>query len=182
MKTFLMSLTKWLLRLFGLVTLAFIVFVVASGFERYHYISIEGAEGVRMVERARPTLLGVQFFVGKVPVRYQAERPGYTLLFTMPEYIEGPALEIMPQPPGTTLRFNPEVGAPAEWCGSGAPSEATLSAPPWWFSAWECTPERARTHRVMRFDVLDANGNVLGHEEIPYQWISRGFSLLSDLG
>ncbi|MBI5138045.1 MAG: hypothetical protein HZA24_12015 [Nitrospirae bacterium] len=176
-----MSLTKWLLRLFGLALVAFLVYAWTPAFNRYHYILLEGAEGVGVVERAEvsPPMIGA--FIGTIPTRYQAERPGYTILFNVPEHGQGSALIITATPPGVTLQFEEEGGSAGDWCGRGEPWETFAVPPNWIFNAWRCAPERERTHRVMRFDVLDADGNVLGREAIPYRRVTDGFYFYLDL-
>lgn len=181
MKAFLLSLVKWSPRLFGLVVLAFLVYIWAPAFSRYHYLSLEGAEGVRVMERARANPPLVAFLIGTIPTRYRVERPGYTVRFNVPEYSQDSELAITVALPGATLHFEAEDGAPSAWCGQGMPGLTVTEPPHWWFTAWKCTPERERTHRVMRFDVLDADGAVLGHEEIPYRRVTRGFYFYLDL-
>lgn len=146
-------------------------------FEIYRYISLEDYPDAHIVERAQATPGEHRFFVGEIPTRYEIEREGYTLIFVVHPNNWGPAI-------GLTIRPFPErrihaerYPAPCtEWT---APSESGwlgYTIYPLCFKGdpWD------KVDKHLRFRVLDADGNVVAEEDIPYTIKRDGFFVYMD--
>lgn len=150
-------------------------------FETYRYISLEGYPDARVVQHAQATPGKHRFFVGEIPVRYEIERDGYTLVLEIDPRQWGPTIDLSVRPypeyrigfpsdaerrPGPCVEWVTSDRIPGRWlyrfrhCGDSAP--------------WEGLDKH------LRFQVLDADGNVVADEDAPYTIKRDGFFVYTD--
>gem|GEM_PF-2198709 len=146
-------------------------------FERYHFISLENYRDARVVERAQATPGEHRFFVGEIPIRYEIEREGYTLIVAVHPTGWYPRL-------GLTIRPHPERRIWAERNPAPCTEWTTQEASAWWVYSisFRCDGRDPwdPPDKHLRFKVLDADGNVVAEEDIPYTIERDGFFMYVD--
>jgi len=148
----------------------------APAFQVYHYISLEDYPDARVVERAQATPGEHRFFVGEIPTRYEIDRQGYTLIMVVHPTNWDPGL-------GVTVRPYPERRVQAERNPDPCSQWSARKASAWWvygFSRCDQHPPWERVDKHLRFQVLDADGNVVAEEDIPYTVERDGFFMYMD--
>ena len=164
-------------RLTGLVFLAFLLGACGPVFSRYHYVSLDEYTDAKMVERARVDPGATSFFIGKIPVRYEIERPEYTLTLEIPRRTPGLELKVVVEPwEKRTLHF-PGLGQET-YSPCVNRNGDNLFTPLGWTYRGVC--RREEDGYFIRFSVLDRDGNVVGEEAIPYEIRTPGFFIYLD--
>lgn len=155
----------------GLIALSVLVSACAPVFSRYRYVSLENYGDAQIVDRGEVTPGQRTFFVGELPIRYRVERPAYTVVIELSRNAEFPKVELLVQPLGKrTVEFakKGEVGVP-ECVNYGQFGEFR------WQYFITCESGFDELDKVIRFNVRDLEGNLLGEEAIPYEVKRDGF-------
>jgi hypothetical protein len=150
----------------------------APVFSGYRFISLERYGDARVVERDRVTPGERGFFVGELPTRYEIGRPDYTLVVEIDKNINIPSVDILVQPPGQrVVEFigKPEVDFPTCVYQQESPYEEFR-----WTYFITCDGGFDKLDKVIRFNVRDLEGNLLGEEAIPYEIKRDGFFVYID--
>lgn len=155
----------------GLFALSALMSACAPLFSRYRYVSLENYGDAQVVDRGEVTPGERTSFVGELPIRYAVDRPAYTVVFELSRDAEFPEVELLVQPLGErTLEFarKREVEVP-ECVNYGQYGEFR------WQYFITCESGFDELDKVIRFNVRDLEGNLLGEEAIPYEIKRDGF-------
>lgn len=163
-------------RIMGLLVLPMLLAACAPVFSRYRYISLEGYDDARVVERGRVTPGEMTFLVGKPPIRYEIPRPDYTLFLEIDTDAMVPSVDILVQPLGErVVEFVGKNLVDVPRCVYRYEPGRWEEPFRWAYAVRDCDGGFDKLDKVIRFNVRDLEGNLLGEEAIPYEIRRDGF-------
>lgn len=164
---------------------ALVALVLASGcapqVEPFRFLELEPAPGLRL-DFVGPLNQPEVWFAGDVPLRYVLQRDRYRLLLVNdpPSVLPGLTIALAPESePGLKLLPAPSIqeSSPnANVCASYYVLPAGLEMEFGW--AADCDGEDYS--RLLEFDVLDAEGKLLGEERLAFALRQQGWYVLRD--
>ena len=168
-------------RLIAVLCLLPLLGACGPAFERYRYITLESYPDARVVEQGGGEGPGQVFFVGRIPFLFEIKRDRYTLLLNARDGAPDPWVSISVDPwPELTLRFPDarKMDAPRPCVGRFDPDP---ERPRWWtYSVTSCIAKKKPFEKVIRLEILDQNGQVIGREAIPFEVKGKGFHVYMD--
>ena len=148
----------------------------------YRYISLEDIPGIR-VEAMGEAELENLYFHSEMPVRYSLERKSYYISFHVNKESYFPSLTIVVSSAddGGPLKLEHQRYRKAKVsqssCGPSFYRNADqLSRLGFGWS--EC--DELKQQQIISFDVLSADGEIIGQEDIPFELKSNGFYYVVD--
>lgn len=155
------------------VSAALLLSSCAPVFVANRFISLKGYPDARIVEQGRVTPGERAFFIGELPTRYEIERPDYTLIIELSKDAEFPKVDIIVQPTGQrVVEFIGKRGVDYPNC---VYQQASTDGEFRWAYSILCDSGFDKLDKVIRFNVRDLEGNLLGEEAIPYEIKRDGF-------
>ena len=145
---------------------------------RYRYVSLKNVAGIETTREEKPDLKHFHLLERAFPTGYTLKQPAYQLAFRVDTDRFAPHIWIKATTgAGATLSLKsrsdrlPKSGR-ARPCGTYSTSQPTDELRFDWVI---CGTDAAPEEMVIAFDVVDADGSVLGEETLPFNLENNGF-------
>ena len=145
---------------------------------RYRYISLKEVAGIETTKDEEPDLKHFHLLEGPFPTGYTLKRPAYQLVFRVDTGRFAPHIWIAATAgAGAPLSLKPRsdslpISGRSRPCGTYSTSQPTDELRfDWVICGTDATPDEM----TIAFDVIDANGSVLGEEALPFKLEANGF-------
>ena len=182
----LLSKTVKLLRKIRSTLVVFILLSANTGCAdsmRFIYISLENVDGIQVERRDKPKLQHTLLMGSKFPTHYRLNRPEYVLDFTIATDKFSPhvwvqAIKAMGGPLRIQSRADrlPKAGRVYQ-CGTYSDTNPTEKLR---FDWTICSSDAEPEEMVFAFDVIEADGTVVGIEDVPFHFVNNGFYFSPD--
>jgi len=145
---------------------------------RYRYISLKDVTGIETTKEEEPELKHFHLLEGAFPTGYTLKQPAYQLAFRVDTERFAPHIWIKATTgAGAPLFLKPRSdrlpkSERARPCGTYSTSQPTDERRfDWVICGTDAAPEEMK----IAFDVVDADGSVLGEEALPFKLEANGF-------
>lgn len=164
-----------------LVTLPALLQLAGCGprLDRFHYIRLEPVAGLSIVERGEVDLRGL-FGAGPLPLRYELRRDAYAVTLAVVANSYLPAMRVEIDTAGLEIRARRDTGLRSGAglpCASVYPDHVTGGA---MIFGWSPACDSATMPRRLSFDVLSADGELLGREDLAFTLPANGWYVQLD--